>query len=160
MLATSSRSPRFSQCCCLCFSACLSLLLSPLILRKAVMKFRDVFDLKQLKCEIAMQRALTRWQVPKVYGMECPFCGSPDYVKYSLEHGRQRYRCRGCKRRFTERTQFECTCQRPGKITKCHECPGFQAFVEVMRQYTAELQGLNLQQLQNLRAELEPTGNE
>jgi len=123
------------------------------------MKFQDVFNLSQLKCEIAMQRALKQWQGPKVYGTECPFCGSPDYVKYSLENGRQRYRCRGCERRFTERTQFECSCQIPGKMTRCHECPGFQAFVEVTRQYTAELQGLNLQQLQNLKAKLEPPGD-
>jgi len=124
------------------------------------MKFQDVFNLNQLKCEIAMQRALTRWQVPKVYGTKCPFCGSTDHVKHSLENGKQRYRCQGCKRSFTERTQFECDCQRPGKTTKCHECPGFQAFVEVTRQYTAELKGLNLQQLQNLKAKLESTGDE
>lgn len=124
------------------------------------MKFQNVFHVTQLKCEIAMQQTLQQWQGPKVYGTDCPFCGSTEYVKYCVENGKQRYRCRKCKRRFTERTQFECSCQLPGKTTKCQECPGFQAFVEVVRQYTTQLQGLNLQQLQSLKAELESPESE
>ncbi len=124
------------------------------------MKFQDVFNLNQLRCEIAMQRALKQWKGPKVYGTECPFCGSTEYVKHSVENSKQRYRCRGCKRRFTERPQFECFCQTPGKTTNCQECPGFQAFVEVMRRYTAEFRGLNLQELQNLKEKLESMGSE
>lgn len=121
------------------------------------MKFQTVFNLNQLKCEIAMQRALKQWQGPKVYGAECPFCGSTDYGKYCVENGKQRYRCRGCKRRFTERNQFECACQIPGRMTRCHECPGLQEFVELARQYSDKLRGLDLEQLQELKAEWEQT---
>ena len=42
-------------------------------------------------------------------------------------------------------------------MTRCHECPGLQEFVELTRQYSDKLRGLDLEQLQELKAEWEQT---
>ena len=34
----------------------------------------------------------------------CPHCGHPEYVKYGIDKGAQRYKCKSCKRNFTEYT--------------------------------------------------------
>ena len=34
-------------------------------------------------------------------GLVCKHCGSRSFVKNGLAHGRQRYRCKGCRRSFT-----------------------------------------------------------
>ena len=33
---------------------------------------------------------------------ECPHCGHTKYVKYGVDKGAQRYKCKSCKRNFTE----------------------------------------------------------
>ena len=33
--------------------------------------------------------------------MECPKCSSLNYVKYGRNHGKQRYKCKGCGHQFT-----------------------------------------------------------
>ncbi len=119
------------------------------------MQLKAVFTLNQLKSEIAMKQAIQHWSGPKVYGEKCPFCGGTEYVKYSLENGKQRYRCQECHRRFTERTRFECGCQVPGKSIQCHDCPGFNEFIQIARQYSDQLRGLSLEQLQTIQAELD-----
>ncbi len=35
---------------------------------------------------------------------ECPHCGHPKYVKFGVDKGSQRYKCRSCKKSFTEFT--------------------------------------------------------
>lgn len=35
---------------------------------------------------------------------ECPHCGHPKYVKFGIDKGAQRYKCKSCKRNFTEYT--------------------------------------------------------
>ena len=35
---------------------------------------------------------------------DCPHCGSNHYVKFGIDRGAQRYRCKSCKRNFTEYT--------------------------------------------------------
>lgn len=35
---------------------------------------------------------------------ECPHCGHKKYVKYGIDKGSQRYKCKSCKRNFTEYT--------------------------------------------------------
>lgn len=35
---------------------------------------------------------------------ECPHCNSTQYVKYGIDKGSQRYKCKSCKRNFTEYT--------------------------------------------------------
>jgi len=35
---------------------------------------------------------------------ECPHCSSRQYVKYGIDKGSQRYKCKSCKRNFTEYT--------------------------------------------------------
>lgn len=35
---------------------------------------------------------------------ECPHCGHKKYVKYGMDKGSQRYKCKSCKRNFTEYT--------------------------------------------------------
>lgn len=119
------------------------------------MQFKAVFNLNQLRSEIAMKQAIQHWTGPKVHGEECPFCGSIEYVKYGLENSKQRYRCRRCNRRFTKRTQFECACQVPGRTIKCNDCPGFQEFIQIAHQYSDKLRGLSVEQLQAIKVELE-----
>lgn len=34
----------------------------------------------------------------------CPHCGHPKYVKYGVDKGAQRYKCKSCRRNFTEYT--------------------------------------------------------
>lgn len=115
------------------------------------MNLKNVFELNQIRCEIAFQKAIKLWQSEsKVFGMDCPHCYSLNFNKYSFEKGRQRYVCRDCKRRFNERPHFECTCVTPGKSTICHSCPRFQDFLETMRQYTNELRGLSMEELESL----------
>ena len=35
---------------------------------------------------------------------ECPHCGHSKYVKFGIDKGSQRYKCKGCNRSFTEYT--------------------------------------------------------
>ncbi|WP_413176506.1 transposase [Anabaena azotica] len=115
------------------------------------MDFKDVFALNHLRCEIAFQKALQLWQSePKLFGVGCPHCGSLNFKKYSFELGKQRYICKDCQRRFTERPRFECSCIIPGKSTNCHTCPRFQEFLATMCQYVDELRELSVEELQSL----------
>ncbi|BBD60723.1 hypothetical protein NIES2109_35220 [Nostoc sp. HK-01] len=115
------------------------------------MNFKNVFELNQIRSEIAFQKAIKLWQSePKVFGIGCPHCYSLNFKKYSFEQGKQRYICKDCKRRFNERPHFECNCITPGKSTICHKCPRFQQFLETMRQYIDELRGLSIEELQSL----------
>lgn len=115
------------------------------------MSFKDVFEINQIRCEIAFQKALKQWSSKaKLFGVGCPHCNSLNYKKYSFENGRQRYICLECKRRFTERPHFECSCAVPGKSTVCQNCPRFQEFLRTVRQYVDELRGLSINELQIL----------
>jgi hypothetical protein len=116
------------------------------------MNVSDLFYLNQLRYEVAMSWSLKQWKSgPITYGDECPHCGSVNYKKSSIEHGRQRYRCRDCKRRFNERPRFECPCDIPGKMPQCHDCPGFQAFLKVLQQHTESLRERTLEELEQLK---------
>jgi len=35
---------------------------------------------------------------------KCPYCGNTGYVRYGIDKGSQRYKCKSCKRTFTEYT--------------------------------------------------------
>ena len=51
------------------------------------------FNLIKLRAEVALGLVLREHKhQPRVYGRECPFCQSTDFVKHSLEKGKQRYR--------------------------------------------------------------------
>lgn len=110
------------------------------------------FYLKQIRYEVAMQRSLKTWQPgPVLYGDGCPHCGSLLYANYGTDNGKQHYRCHECRRRFNEREQFQCHCEIPGKIPQCQDCPGFQAFVKVLRQQTDALRGHTIEELERLK---------
>jgi hypothetical protein len=56
---------------------------------------KSIFGLSKLLAEVAMRQVLVEHpHQPQVYGQECPFCQSTNFVKYSFEKGKQRYRCR------------------------------------------------------------------
>lgn len=115
------------------------------------MSTQDLFYLNQLRYEIAMQKSLKQWRTgPVIYGDECPHCRSANYKKYCVENGKQRYRCQNCKRRFNQRSRFECNCEVPGRKPQCHDCPGFQAFLKVLQQNTESLRDRSLEELEQL----------
>jgi hypothetical protein len=106
------------------------------------------FELTNLRSKVAMQKALARYlHQPKVFGRECPFCQSLDFVKYSFEQGKQRYRCRSCCRRFNERPVFECSCPEIGQSLHCQDCPQFQSLLEAAKQYLKEIENWSIEEL-------------
>jgi hypothetical protein len=110
---------------------------------------KSTFLLIKLRAEVAMQQVLVEHgHQPRVYGHECPFCRSTDFVKYSLEKGKQRYRCRSCQRRFNSRPVFECDCLVVGQALKCQDCPQFQSIMQAAKQRMKELADLSVEQLQ------------
>jgi hypothetical protein len=110
---------------------------------------KSTFDLIKLRAEVALQQVLVEHgHQPRVYGRECPFCQSTDFVKYSFEKGKQRYRCCSCKRRFNERPVFECDCLVVGQAAKCQDCPQFQSIMQAAKQRVQELADLSVEQLQ------------
>lgn len=110
---------------------------------------KSTFDLIKLRAEVAMQQVLVEHgHQPRVYGRECPFCQSTDFVKYCLENGKQRYRCRSCKRRFNERPVFECDCLVVGQALKCQDCPQFQSIMQAAKQRIRELADWSVEELQ------------
>lgn len=112
---------------------------------------KSIFGLTKLRAEVATRQVLSEYQYqPRVYGQECPFCQSTNYVKYCLENGKQRYRCRSCQRRFNERPVFDCNCLQPGQIPKCQDCPQFKNIMELVRKRSKELAYWSAEQLQNL----------
>jgi Zn ribbon nucleic-acid-binding protein len=112
---------------------------------------KSIFELSKLRAEVVTQQVLSEYQYqPKVYGNECPFCQSTDFVKYSVENGKQRYRCRSCQRRFTQRPVFVCDCLAPGQTAKCQDCPQFQDIMQMIRQRSKELAHWSAEELQNL----------
>ncbi len=117
------------------------------------MSIVNILQLTQLRSEVARTRAMEEWEPgPTVYGDDCPFCHSTDYVKYSVENGVQRYRCRSCRRRFNQRRVFTCPCREPGQNpAQCHTCPKFEAFLETFKQHTEELKGLDQVELTALQ---------
>lgn len=120
------------------------------------MLLQDVFRISQLRYEVATARAIKSWQPgQKEYGYSCPFCGATNYKEYSVENGVQRYRCEECQRRFNQRPQFNCNCEVPGKLPKCHDCPALEEFLGILKTYTEELRPLGLSELEQLRAEQE-----
>jgi hypothetical protein len=113
--------------------------------------FKDVFEINQIRCEIAFRKTLKHWaSEAKLFGVGCPHCNSLNFKKYSVEKGKQRYICQECKRRFNERPSFECSCVVPGKRTVCQTCPRFQEFLATLRQHIDALRVLNRQELQIL----------
>jgi predicted RNA-binding Zn-ribbon protein involved in translation (DUF1610 family) len=120
------------------------------------MDLQNVFQISQLRYEVATARAIEHWQPGhKEYGYSCPHCGAKNYKKYSVENGTQRYRCEDCQRRFNQRPKFICNCEVPGKLTTCHDCPAMGEFLEVLKTHTKELRPLGLAELEQLRAEQE-----
>jgi hypothetical protein len=110
---------------------------------------KSTFLLIKLRAEVAMQQVLVEHgHQPRVYGRECPFCQSTDFVKSSLEKGKQRYRCRSCQRRFNERPVFECDCLVVGQALKCQDCPQFQSIMQAAKQRVRELADWSVEQLQ------------
>jgi hypothetical protein len=110
---------------------------------------KSTFDLIKLRAEVALQQVLVEHgHQPRVYGRECPFCQSTDFVKHSLEKGKQRYRCRSCKRRFNERPVFLCDCSVVGQALKCQNCPQFLSIMEAAKQRVRELADWSVEELQ------------
>lgn len=110
---------------------------------------KSIFELSRLQAEVAMQQALEKYpHQPRVYGRECPFCESVDFVKYSLEQGHQRYWCRSCHRRFNERSLFACDCSSLGCELKCQDCPQFKVVISFAKERMGELVGLSAEELQ------------
>ncbi len=114
------------------------------------MSIADILKRSQLRAEIARIQAISKWKAePTTYGDKCPFCGSVDYGKYSVENGTQRYRCRSCERRFNQRRVFECNCQEPGQEpSRCHTCPKFEVFIKAFKQYSTDLNQLSREELE------------
>jgi PHP family Zn ribbon phosphoesterase len=112
---------------------------------------KSTFDLIKLRAEVALQQVLVeQGHQPRVYGHECPFCQSTDFVKYSLEKGKQRYRCCSCKRRFNERPVFKCDCLVVGQVPKCQDCPQFLSIMEAAKQRVRELADWSFEELQGV----------
>ncbi|MDZ8186451.1 MAG: hypothetical protein RMX96_16575 [Nostoc sp. ChiSLP02] len=117
------------------------------------MNTQKVFDLNKLRCEVAMQQALQKWQPqPKTYGIECPRCNSTRLVKNSRYNGIQKYLCNDCDRIFKERPRFVCECLIPGNQLKCQSCPQFKEFLGLVKQKMEELRFLSFEELQNLKS--------
>jgi DNA-directed RNA polymerase subunit RPC12/RpoP len=115
------------------------------------MNTQETFYLNKLRCEVAFQQALSSWQPPlQLEGIECPRCQSRKIVKRGRERGKQRYICRGCQRAFTERCQFKCDCEIPGRLLKCQDCPEFMQFLSVVKQKADTLRGLNQEELRRI----------
>ena len=111
---------------------------------------KSIFGLSKLLAEVAMRQVLVEHpHQPQVYGQECPFCQSTNFVKYSFEKGKQRYRCRSCKRRFNERPVFKCDCTAIGQISKCQDCPQFKEVVQAAKQRMKDLTNWNVEELKN-----------
>lgn len=64
--------------------------------------------------------------------------------------------CQSCQQKFSEELLPECTCQTPGRLLKCHDCPLFQSIFPLIEEKMSSLQNFTLQQLENLLKELEP----
>lgn len=110
---------------------------------------KSTFDLIKLRAEVAMQQVLVEHgHQPRVYGCECPFCQSTNFVKCGLENGKQRYSCRSCKRRFNSRPVFECDCLVVGQALKCQDCPQFQSIMQAAKQRIRELADWSVEELQ------------
>ncbi len=118
---------------------------------------QETFYLNKLRCEVAMQQALKEWQPsPRSSGIECPRCQSSKIVRYGSPRGKQRYFCNGCRRAFTERPKIECNCLIPGQQSSCQDCPHFKKFLAQVKQRVDSLQGLTLQELQDLQSDAAP----
>lgn len=122
------------------------------------MSLSDILQLSQLRADIARTRAKSEWEPgPTTYGDKCPFCGSADYSKYSVENGTQRYRCRSCERRFNQRRVFTCHCEEPGQEPqRCHTCPKFETFLEAFKQHSIALNQLSHEELEAIQNAEEP----
>lgn len=119
------------------------------------MNAQETFYLNKLRCDIAIQQALSSWRpLPQFSGIECPRCQSRELVKRGLENGKQRYICRGCQRSFTEKPKIECNCLIPGNQPKCQDCPQFKQFLTLVKQKMNGLQGLGFHELQRLKFDL------
>jgi hypothetical protein len=113
------------------------------------------FNLIKLRAEVALGLVLREHKhQPRVYGRECPFCHSTDFVKCGLENGKQRYLCCSCKRRFNERPVFECDCVGVGQVPKCQDCPQFQFIMQAAKQRVKELADWSVEQLQGVLQQL------
>jgi hypothetical protein len=109
------------------------------------------FALIKLRAEVALQQVLVEHgHQPRVYGRECPFCQSTDFVKCGVDNGRQRYSCCRCKRRFNERPVFKCDCLVVGQVPKCQDCPQFQFHLQAAEQRVKELADWSVEQLQGV----------
>ncbi len=109
------------------------------------------FELIKLRTEVALQQVLVEHgHQPRVYGRECPFCHSTDFVKCGRENGKQRYVCCSCKRRFHERPVFLCDCLVVGQALKCQDCPQFQSIMQAAKQRVRELADWSVEQLQGV----------
>ena len=109
------------------------------------------FELIKLRTEVALQQVLVEHgHQPRVYGRECPFCHSTNFVKCGVENGKQRYLCCSCKRRFNERPVFECDCLVVGQSPKCQDWPQFQSIMQAAKQRVRELADWSVEQLQGV----------
>ena len=62
-------------------------------------ELRDLVSLSNTpKCKLSRREILDNKQGT------CPHCGHPKYVKFGIDKGAQRYKCKSCKRNFTEYT--------------------------------------------------------
>jgi len=60
--------------------------------------------LESTKSKSSESKRLSRQELLNNKQGECPHCGSSQYVKYGTDKGSQRYKCKSCKRNFTEYT--------------------------------------------------------
>lgn len=56
------------------------------------------------KSKDSSQTRLSRREILNNKQGECPHCGHTKYVKFGIDKGAQRYKCKSCKRNFTEYT--------------------------------------------------------
>ncbi len=113
------------------------------------MKIKQTFNLNRLRCEIAMEQSLKYWPIPKPrQEIECPQCGSRSIGLFGWVKGKQKYRCKDCRRYFRGRPRWECSCSIPGQDPKCQDCPDFNQFLTIIKQKTEELKHLSQKQLE------------
>ena len=114
------------------------------------MTSKDLFKLNRLRTLIVLRELAQDWR-PEIQGrLECPFCQSQKVYKRMQFTDGNTHICRNCGESFSEELVPSCRCWYPGSLQKCQDCLWFQLILPLLKQKVSSLQGLSLQELENL----------
>jgi len=118
------------------------------------MNSQDIFQLNQLRSQIAMQEILQKVDLPPARQEVaiCPHCQGKAAKKPRLNQ--QIFLCVPCRQKFQQQLPIHCDCSRLGSIPLCQYCPHFQQVLAKVKKRVDELRPLGYTELKQIESQV------